>query len=174
MHPKRITEKGFGSESFGVATVIADVYGNPITARPVKMPDGSIGAEVFMINSKYRRDNAPDYIISNDVYQVIVNRRGLVGEVKILMWNLDNEFPQATELMVRFDIHENAPRILCDNSLGSAEAKDLLTSTLQNAFIAAINRSMTAKPDSAFYAVFAKNAKMAERKVVEKKVHATA
>lgn len=174
MHPKRLTEKGFGSETFGVATVVADINGKPVNARPVKMPDGSIGGEIFLLNKKYQRENTRPYIYGEDVYQLIVNRRNLAGEVKVIAWDISSDFPQPTEFSTLFDIVDNSPRVLSDNSLGSIECKELVTTILWDAFFAAINRSMTAKPDSAFYAIFAKNAKMAERKIVEKKIHVTA
>ena len=174
MHPKRLTEKGYGNEVFGDSTVIADLFGNPVPARPVDLPDGSIGAEIFLLNKKFLRDTAKQYIICNDVYQIIIRRRkGNSGTVKVLMWNLDFDFPQATELVCGFDIQNNVPRLLADASFGSIEAKELLSTTLSKAFVAAINRSYNPKPDCAFFAFFVPNAKKAKREVFEKKVSVT-
>ena len=66
-----LSEKGFGSNKKGAATILADTNGQPLTLRYVTLPNGHIGGQSILFPLSQVREKKKSFInTSQEVFEI--------------------------------------------------------------------------------------------------------
>lgn len=174
-----LSERGFGSLARGQATVICGGEGQPLPMRLITLPDGNIGGELIVVSE--RDVHARSYITTELVLyelQVILNQSlGTVRIRQIFPSNKPLGFGEDPEERIKIFIYETAfiredeglRLVHSEGMQGMEEADLMINGVLNKAFVAALERATTKKPDRLFYGIIAVDGTHQKRKWYTKK-----
>lgn len=169
-----LTERGYGSQRSGNATIICGSEGQMLNLRLLTLPNKSIGGELIIVPLSERKDGSKSYINSQElVYEISLNRKGSGGTFRIR--EID-AYTMSVKIMESGFIIQNSDgnvRFVDSDGMPSSEtANQLVQGKLWDAFSAAFKRSTTEKPNGLFYGKIAADGEHQERFWFKKKQEA--
>jgi hypothetical protein len=160
-----LTERGYGSQRSGNATVICGSEGQMLNLRLLTLPNKSIGGELVIVPLSERKDGSKSYINSQElVYEISLNRKGSGGTFRIREIDANSMSVKIMESGFIIQNSDGNVRFVDSDGMPSSEtANELIQGKLWNAFSAAFKRSTLEKPNGLSYGKIAPDGEHQER-----------
>lgn len=152
-----LTERGFGKANHGEAVIVCGAQGQPLNLRLVITPNGSVGGQLTIVPLDVRDEKRSTSDINKEetVYELKVVRNSTTfsgGTIRIK----EIDCRQMTVKMMETGFTENlksgAVNFMESFGMENSEvAKELLYDKLQDAFLAALNRTKDNRPAKIYF-----------------------
>ena len=143
-----LTEKGFGSEGKGAASIVASENGTSLSLRLAILPDKGIGGVCTLIPVGSWDKRQVKSFMPETAWSVSLKRNKNLGNIILKHYTgteLDRQYETA------FVYNDEFKFVSSEGMSGSEEAKSLLNGILWEAAKAALLRSYDPKPDRIYF-----------------------
>lgn len=163
---RRLSERGFGKNTKGKATVIALYDGSPATMQPTILFNKAFGGTTLIIPEAniHPSVRGKSYLYTGTTVHELYVDRGAndVGTVSVTSHKVGKETIEQETCSCGFFLQEGRVSFVscCDMEETSDRAKHLIDKFLFNAFAAAIKRSFDPSPRRLYYGNLANDASL--------------
>ena len=145
-----LTEKGFGNEGRGAASIVASELGTSLPLRLVILPDKGIGGVCTLIPKGSWDKQRVKSFMPESAWSITLKRNKNLGNI-ILKHYTGVELDKSFETAFVHDNDNEFRFISSEGMVGSEEAKILLSGILWEAVRAALLRSYDSRPDRIYF-----------------------
>lgn len=176
---KKLSERGFGSENCGIATVLTLSDGSPVTMQPLVLLNKQFGGQLILVpkNNNVNPKKKSYAYTSGTIYELYVNRYGKDhGAVKITEYLINESEIVVKDYNCGFLLQGEEVSFItaCELEINGEEARRLLHNILFDAFAAAVQRSRDLSPQKMYYGRIAMDASLYVQKPRVKREEAIA